>query len=79
MRKIVLTTLAAATALSLAACGQKAKNEALEANESIGGDSNTMGEAVSDVNAAQDAAFNDAEASYANGSAMPANSDEIEE
>ena len=65
MRKAILIPVLAATALSLAACGQKARNEALEANESMPGDSNTMGEAVADVNAAQDAAFNDAEASYA--------------
>ena len=65
MRKAILLPLTALAALSLAASGQKAKNEAVEANESMPGDSNTMGEAVADVNAAQDAAFNDAEASYA--------------
>ena len=52
MRKAVLLPLLALTALGLAGCGKKAPNEALEANETIGGDSNTMGEAVDDVNAA---------------------------
>jgi hypothetical protein len=70
MRKAILIPMTALAALSLAACGHKAKNEAIEANESMPGDSNTMGEAVADVNAAQDAAFNDAEASYA-GNAAP--------
>jgi len=63
MRKLLLP-VAMVAALGLAACGQKAQNEANEAAESIGGDSNTMGEAVADVNAAQDAAFNAAESSY---------------
>ena len=64
MRKIVLLPLAALAVLGLSACNNKAKNEAAEANESIAGDSNTMGEAVADVNAANaalDAAFADAE------------------
>jgi ABC-type uncharacterized transport system auxiliary subunit len=65
MRKAILIPVLALTAFGLAGCGKKAKNEAIEANESMPGDSNTMGEAVADVNAAQDAAFNDAEASYA--------------
>ncbi len=70
MRKAFLIPVLALTAFGLAGCGKKAKNEAIEANETMPGDSNTMGEAVSDVNAAQDAAFNDAEASYAgNGAA----------
>jgi len=79
MRKPILLALTALTALSLAACGQKAKNEAVEANEQMPGDSNTMGEAVADVNAAQDAAFNSAETSYAgNGAAeAPAGDNEI--
>lgn len=69
MRKALILPVAAVALLGLAACGQKAKNEAAEANESIGGDSNTMGEAAEDTNAAQAAAFNDAEAAYAgNGS-----------
>jgi predicted small lipoprotein YifL len=70
MRKAILIPVLALTAFGLAGCGKKAKNEAIEANETMPGDSNTMGEAVADVNAAQDAAFNAAEASYAgNGSA----------
>jgi hypothetical protein len=60
MRKPLLLPLAALALLGLAACGQKAKNEAAEATEAVGGDSNTMGEAVSDVNAA----FANAEDSY---------------
>jgi predicted small lipoprotein YifL len=64
MRKALLLPVAALALTSLAACGQKAKNEAAEANEAMAGDSNTMGEAVSDVNAAQAAAFSDAENAY---------------
>lgn len=51
---------------TLSACGG-AKNEAAEANETVTGDSNTMGEAVSDVNAANaatESAFTEAENSY---------------
>jgi len=65
MRKTLL--LAPLALLALSACGG-AKNEAAEANETITGDSNTMGEAVSDVNAANaatDAAFTEAENAYA--------------
>ncbi|RYY45999.1 MAG: hypothetical protein EOP59_03540 [Sphingomonadales bacterium] len=65
MRKALLLPLAAIAVLSLSACGKKAANEAAEANESVGGDSNTMGEAVSDVNAAENAAFGAAENAYA--------------
>lgn len=64
MRKTFLLPIAL---LALSACGG-AKNEAAEANETITGDSNTMGEAVSDVNAANaatDAAFTEAENAYA--------------
>ncbi|MBO9713156.1 hypothetical protein [Sphingomonas sp.] len=64
MRKLILP-LALIAALGLAGCGQKAKNEAAEANGSIGGDSNTMAAAVDDINAAQAAAFNNAEQAYA--------------
>jgi hypothetical protein len=46
--------------LALSACGDKAPNEAAEANETIGGDTNTMGEAVSDVDAANAATDNGA-------------------
>jgi hypothetical protein len=75
MRKLFLP-LAAIAVLGLSACGQKAKNEAAEANESIGGDSNTMAEAVADTNTAQAAAFNDAEAAYAgNATSEPAMDD----
>lgn len=48
--------LAALALLGLSACGGKAKNEAAEANETLAGDSNTMGEAVRDVDAATAAA-----------------------
>lgn len=64
MRKALLLPLAALAALSLPACGRSAQNEAGEANESLAGDSNTMGEAEADVNAAAAAAFNDAEGRY---------------
>lgn len=64
MRKALLLPVAALALSGLAACGHKAKNEAAEANEAMAGDSNTMGEAVADVNAAQDAAFADAENAY---------------
>jgi hypothetical protein len=44
--------------LALSACGGKAPNEAAEANETVGGDTNTMGEAVSDIDAANAATDN---------------------
>lgn len=69
MRKQLLVPLAAAALIGLAGCGQRAQNEANEASEALAGDSNTMGEAVSDYNAAQDAAFNAAETSYAGNTA----------
>lgn len=78
MRKTLL--LLPVALLALSACGG-AKNEAAEANETITGDSNTMGEAVSDVNAANaatDAAFTEAENSYAAGNAAEGGN-EIEE
>ncbi|AQR75242.1 hypothetical protein [Sphingomonas sp. LM7] len=78
MRKTLL--LAPIALLALSACGG-AKNEAAEANETITGDSNTMGEAVSDVNAANVAtedAFAEAENSYA-GSNVADAGNEIEE
>ena len=65
MRKALFLPLAAVAVLGLSACGKKAANEAAEANESVGGDSNTMGEAVTDVNAAENAAFGAAENAYA--------------
>jgi hypothetical protein len=77
MRKALLLPVAALALSGLAACGQKAKNEAAEANEAMTGDSNTMGEAVADVNAAQDAAFADAENAYATGNASDAGGNEI--
>ena len=64
MRTILFPALAL---LALSACNNKAQNEAAEANETITGDSNTMGEAVADVNAANaatDAAFDAAENNY---------------
>ncbi|WP_448663307.1 hypothetical protein ACG3SL_01135 [Sphingomonas sp. CJ20] len=63
----LLIPVATLALLGLSACGG-AKNEAAEANETLAGDSNAMGEAVSDVNAAnaaQDAAFASAENAYA--------------
>lgn len=63
MRKLLLP-VAAVALTALAACGNQAKNEAAEANEAMAGDSNTMGDAVADVNAAEDAAFADAENAY---------------
>ena len=77
MRKTLL--LLPVALLALAACGG-AKNEAAEANETITGDSNTMGEAVSDVNAANaaaESAFTEAENAY-EGNAVAAGN-EIEE
>ena len=83
MRKAILIPVLALTALSVSACGKKAANEALEANESLPGDSNTMGEAVADQNAAEAAAFNDAEASYATNGTVQApaagNGEDIED
>jgi predicted small lipoprotein YifL len=52
MRKTLLIPGLALIAFGLAGCGSKAPNEALEANETIPGDSNAMGEAVDDVNIA---------------------------
>jgi hypothetical protein len=77
MRKTLL--LLPVALLAVSACNG-AKNEAAEANETITGDSNTMGEAVSDVNAANaatDSAFTEAENSY-EGNAVAAGN-EIEE
>ncbi|WP_404336746.1 hypothetical protein AB2M62_00115 [Sphingomonas sp. MMS12-HWE2-04] len=65
---------------SLTACSG-AKNEAAEANETLGGDSNAMGEAVADVNAANaatEAAISPADAPE-NGSAGNAAFDESAE
>ena len=76
MRKTLLLLPLALFAVS--ACSG-AKNEAAEANESLTGDSNTMGEAVSDVdaaNAAMDNAFATAENAYAD---LPANAVEGDE
>jgi len=64
MRKALFLPLATVALLSLSGCGSKAKNEAAEANESVAGDSNAMGEAVGDVNAAENAAFGAAESNY---------------
>ena len=64
MRKTLL--LLPVALLAVSACSG-AKNEAAEANETISGDSNTMGEAVSDVNAANaatESAFTEAENAY---------------
>ena len=64
MRKAILIPVLTLTAFGLAGCGKKAPNEALEANESIAGDSNAMGEAVSDQDAAMNAAFSNSEQAY---------------
>lgn len=73
MRKLLLLPVAALALTGLSACGNKAKNEAAEANEAMAGDSNTMGEAVADVNAAEDAAFANAESAYSNSSGPAGN------
>lgn len=78
MRKAILLPVAAFALLGVAACGQKAKNEAAEANSTAQGDSNTMGEAVEDTNAAAAAAFNDAEANYGN-AAVPVGNESSDE
>ncbi|MCW3846130.1 hypothetical protein OF829_02695 [Sphingomonas sp. LB-2] len=64
MRKALLIPVLTLTAFGLSGCGKKAKNEALEANESIAGDSNAMGEAVSDQQEALNAAFSNQEEAY---------------
>jgi predicted trehalose synthase len=77
MRKTLL--LLPVALLAVSACSG-AKNEAAEANETITGDSNTMGEAVGDVNAANaatDSAFTEAENAYEGNVADAGN--EIEE
>ena len=77
MRKTLL--LLPVALLAVSACNG-AKNEAAEANETISGDSNTMGEAVGDVNAANaatESAFTQAENSYEGNVADAGN--EIEE
>ena len=79
MRKTLL--LRPLTLLAVSACSG-AKNEAAEANETISGDSNTMGEAVSDVNAANaatEAAFTEAENAYVGNADAGAAGNEIEE
>ncbi|MBO9624443.1 MAG: hypothetical protein J7500_17175 [Sphingomonas sp.] len=71
MRKTLLLPIAVVALAGLSACGG-AKNEAAEANETLTGDSNTMGEAVSDVdaaNAAADQAFAQAENAYSGNAA----------
>ncbi|QIG79082.1 hypothetical protein [Stakelama tenebrarum] len=64
MRKALLISIAAGAALTLSACGESAQNETAEASEAMAGDTNTMGEAVNDTEAAMDAAFGVAENSY---------------
>lgn len=69
--RILLASAGALALLGLAACNG-AQNEAATVNETVSGDSNTMGEAVSDVdaaNAAMDNAFAAAENSYADNGA----------
>ena len=64
MRKAIVVPALALAALGLSGCGKKAANEALDANETIGGDSNAMGEAVSDQEEALNAAFDNTAAEY---------------
>lgn len=64
MRKALLISVATSAALALSACGESAKNETAEASEAMAGDTNTMGEAVNDLAAAEDAAFDSAQNSY---------------
>ena len=73
MRKLLLLPVAALAIAGLSACGNQAKNEAAEANEAMAGDSNTMGDAVADVNAAEDAAFANAESAYSNDTGAASN------
>lgn len=78
MRRL-LAPLAVPALFALAACGG-AGNEAAGANETLSGDSNAMGEAVSDVdaaNAALDGAFTNAENAYAGNGAAMAEGNEI--
>lgn len=77
MRKLLFVSAAIFALAGLSACGNKAKNEAAEANETLAGDSNTMGEAVADVNAAENAAFADAANAYAGAPAPGALGNEI--
>ncbi len=79
MRKTLL--LLPVALLAVSACNG-AKNEAAEANETITGDSNTMGEAVADVNAANaatESAFTAAENAYEGNAADIGAGNEIEE
>ena len=64
MRKAIVIPVLALAAFGLSGCGKKAPNEALEANESIGGDSNAMGEAVNDQEEALNAAFSNQQDVY---------------
>lgn len=60
--KRALLPVAAVAALGLAACSDKAQNEAAEAANAIGADANaTMGEAVQDVQDATESALGTAE------------------
>jgi hypothetical protein len=56
MRRTMLLPAAMLALAALSGCGGKARNEAAEANETVAGDSNTMAEAVNDVDAAQNEA-----------------------
>ena len=73
MRKAFLLTTVAAAGLTLAACGESARNETAEAAESVEGDGNAMAEAVDDLEAAQEDAFAAAENAYATTSNTVAN------
>lgn len=62
MKKSTLLPLALMGALSLAACGENARNETGEAADAIAADANsTMHEAARDVEAATDSALQSAE------------------
>ena len=67
-------SIALALVVSLAACSQKAQNEANEAADTISADANaTMGEAVNDTDAAADKALGSAEATMDNSAAAIGN------
>ena len=65
------TFVALALILGLAACSQKAQNEAAQAADTIAADANaTMGEAVKDTDAAADKALGAGEAALNNAAAV---------
>lgn len=77
--KRALLPLAAIAVLGLAACSDKAQNEAAEAVNAIGADVNaTMGEAVQDVQSATEGALGTAEnAADSIGNTVSAGADKV--